>query len=90
MASGANVHNTLEQVNNMLAVRTITSVEPGRTSGWILLNFAPIPDDNGCRAFMTIEVEEESDPYYWSAAVHYRDPEGRAIKYPIRPFVESK
>lgn len=83
-------HNTLENLNNMLAGRTIASVEPGKTRGWILINFLPTPEDGGCRAFMTLKVDEEQDPHYWSAAIHYRGPDGGSVKYPIYPLVESQ
>jgi hypothetical protein len=80
-------HNTLQHLNDMLPGRTIASVEAGTTLGWILLNLAPVPEDEGCRAFMTLRVEEESDPHSWSAAIRYVPPKGATIKFPIRPLV---
>jgi hypothetical protein len=80
--------NTLNEVNIMLAGRTIASVEPGITFGWLLINFVPVPEDNGRRAFMTVWVGEsgltEADEHSWKAAMHYRQPDGCSMKYPFR------
>ncbi len=90
--------NELQDLNDMLAGRTIASVEAGSTHGWILRNLLPVPEDEGCRVFMTIRIEttyhetekeEEADPRYSSAAIHYKQPTGAGMVYMIRPITEG-
>jgi hypothetical protein len=87
----------IQELNDMLAGRTIASVEAGSTYGWMLLNLSPVPEDNGCRVFMTIRLDteyHESDPdadqfidsHYSSAAIHWQVPKGVGMVYMIRPI----
>jgi hypothetical protein len=94
MASEPKVHNTLQQITEMLTGRTIASVEAGRTHGWVLIHFLPTADDDACRAFMTVWLGEDpitsEEEHHWNAAMHYVAPNRGSTAYPIRPFVESK
>ena len=81
-----------ESLNSFLQNKLITSVEPGRTRGWVVINFEDVPADKTVRKFMTLwigttplpvpDVEQE---HYWEMAIHgYHANGGGGIVYPIR------
>jgi hypothetical protein len=80
-----------ESLNYFLQNRTITSVEPGHTPGWVVINFEDVPANKSVRQFMTLwvgtkplpvpDVEQE---HYWEMAIHghHADGSGGSV-YPI-------
>jgi hypothetical protein len=80
-----------ESFNSFLQNKLITSVEPGRTRGWVVINFEDVPADKSVRQFMTLwvgtkplpvpDVEQE---HYWEMAIHGHHADGSGgIVYPI-------
>lgn len=79
-----------ELLNYFLQNRVITSVEPGNTPGWVLINFEA-PEG---RQFMTLWVGTK--PFYseydetmvnahdWETAIHHRAQNGSGDIHPIR------
>jgi|ERR1035437_4263811 hypothetical protein len=86
-----------EAFNNHVQGMTIVSVEPGRTPGWVVINFET---QNNLRNFLTLWVgstpprpivdwpagssEAEEEKNYWEIAMHKECADGFGIVAPIR------
>lgn len=78
----------LEILNDLLGGRTILSVEPGTTYGWVVINLVPKSEE--LRVFLTIRVGEEpmTDEALHSsdAAIHFKT-DGPTWIYAFRPLI---
>ncbi len=77
-----------ELLNYFLQNKTITSVEPGNTPGWILINFEDATGDKSVRQFMTLWIGKEpfypDDPHCWEMAIHQHMQDGGGMVSAIR------
>jgi hypothetical protein len=77
-----------ELLNQCLQNKTITSVEPGKTPGWVLINFDDVPADKNVRQFMTLWTGKEpfypDDEHCWEMAIHRTTQNGCGVISPIR------
>jgi hypothetical protein len=77
-----------ELLNYFLQNKTITSVEPGNTPGWVLINFEDAPADKSVRQFMTLWIGKEpfypDDPHCWEMAIHQHVQDGGGMASAIR------
>ena len=80
----------LEMLNDLLGGRTILSVEPGTTYGWVVINLVPKSEE--LRVFLTIRVGEEpmTDEAHHSseAAIHFKT-DGPTWIYALRPLIPN-
>jgi hypothetical protein len=77
----------LEMLNALLGGRTILSVEPGTTYGWVVINLVPKSDES--RIFLTIQVGEEpmtDEAHHSSEAAIHSKGDGSTWIYAFRPL----
>ena len=80
------------EVNKILQGRTILSVEPGSTPGWMLINLELNPEEHeaepGLRLFLTIFIGgrkgSEQDNDHCTAALHFKRADGPSTAYMVR------
>jgi hypothetical protein len=72
------------ELNKMLQGRTILSVEPGTTPGWMTINLDPSPHERevhpDIRVFLTVFIGgrkgSSEDNHFSTCAVHYKSVDG--------------
>ena len=81
-----------QELNELLKDKKITSIEPGTTPGWMVINFEPegivAKHRPGDRVFLTVFVGGRKGSYdaeYFSTcALHRKGEDGRGTAYMIR------
>ena len=75
---------TTKDLNEAIAGKTVHSVEPGHTPGWLVINLTPSVD---CRCFLTVwcgGTRERLDPEHdWDIALHYKSADGGGLVTPV-------
>jgi|ERR1700728_3072378 len=77
----------LEVLNDILGGRTILSVEPGTTYGWVVINLVPKSEES--RVFLTIRVGEEpmtNEAHHSSEAAIHSKGDGSTWVHALRPL----